>query len=283
MALKVYYSLSEFKEFRKSIDGKISVGFVPTMGALHQGHISLIEQAKKQCDLVICSIFVNPTQFNNPSDLQKYPRTLDADISLLKNAGTDILFAPEKEEMYAEKHFLTFDFGELERTMEGEFRPGHFNGVATIVSKLFHIVKPNFAFFGQKDLQQVAIIKDLTKALDFDLEIVRCPTIRNEKGLALSSRNSRLTAEELEQASILYQAQNAVIEALRSGKTVEESIINGTNFFQKTMNYAPEYLKVVWADTLKDYKNETANAELAVCIATPFGQVRLIDNIVFVL
>jgi pantoate--beta-alanine ligase len=281
MSMQVIRSVSAFKNFRSALASSTKIGFVPTMGALHEGHLSLIKQAKDKSDLVICSIFVNPIQFTNASDLKKYPRNLEKDIDLLQNANCDILFAPESEDIYQEKHVLTFKFGELENTMEGTSRPGHFNGVATVVSKLFNIVKPNFAFFGQKDLQQVAVIKDLVKALSFDLEIVRCKTLRNEEGLALSSRNARLSKTEKKEALVFFQTIQLAAEIIKNGGAVNAAIGQASYFFKEKTGFEPEYLKVVFADTLVDYKNEKTQEELAVCIAAPFGPVRLIDNLVF--
>ena len=188
-----------------------TIGFAPTMGALHMGHISLISIAKAQCDIVVSSIFVNPTQFNDLADLDKYPRTMDADIALLEKADCDILFAPEVNEIYSEDELnvkrnhkedfswtqgKTVDFGLLDKVMEGAHRPGHFNGVAQVVSKLFRVVNPNKAFFGQKDFQQLSIIKSMVKQLEMPIEIIACPIVREEDGLAMSSRNRRLSDEE---------------------------------------------------------------------------------------
>jgi pantoate--beta-alanine ligase len=283
MPLQLIDNIADFRRWRAALDPKFSVGFVPTMGALHLGHISLIEAAKNQSDIVVCSIFVNPTQFTNPDDLLKYPRSLAKDQDLLVGAGAHVLFLPTASDMYGQEYMLKFDFGVLENTMEGEFRPGHFNGVALVVSKLFHLVKPHKAFFGQKDLQQVAVIKDLVNALSFEVEVLRCPTVRSEKGLALSSRNQRLSQKELEEASIIYQTQLRVISELKNGQLVEDAIENGIRFFRQTRNYNLEYLQVVYADTLLVYTNEETKKELAVCIAAPFGSVRLIDNVIFTL
>lgn len=281
--MKIYNTIESFKAARKAFDiePNTKVGFVPTMGALHEGHLSLIKAAKAENDLVICSVFVNPTQFDNPLDLEKYPRTLESDAKLLEEAGVDILFAPNKEEVYDETYFLNFNFGKLEQVLEGACREGHFNGVATIVSKLFHYVKPNKAYFGQKDLQQVAVIKDLVKALSFDLEVVRCPIVRDENGLALSSRNMRLSTDEKIQALTLNETIELVKSEICNGTNTLESIEKGVHYFESKLNYKPEYLEVVFADTLQTYQDDKTDQELAVCIAAPLGPVRLIDNVVF--
>jgi pantoate--beta-alanine ligase len=183
-----------------------TIGFVPTMGALHAGHISLIEKARAENNIVVCSIFVNPTQFNDPNDLIKYPRTPELDKQLLINAGCDILFSPAVDEMYPVKDERVFDFGGLDKVMEGAHRPGHFNGVAQIVSKLFNAVKPDKAYFGKKDFQQLAIIKYITKQLNLPIQIIPCETMREPDGLAMSSRNIRLNSEERKQALQLSKA-----------------------------------------------------------------------------
>ncbi|MFT7247810.1 MAG: pantoate--beta-alanine ligase, partial [Arcticibacterium sp.] len=200
--MKIFHTISETKDFIKAKRKEdLSIGFVATMGALHEGHVSLVNKARQDNDIVLCSIFVNPTQFDNQEDLKKYPRTLETDTALLKKADCDIIFAPSSDEMYNAVPKLKLDFGNLEHVMEGEFRPGHFNGVATVVSKLFHIVNPDRAYFGLKDLQQVAILNRLVKDLSFDLELISCPIIRERDGLAMSSRNTRLSPKARSLAS----------------------------------------------------------------------------------
>ena len=279
------HSISDFKTYRSKIDllPNFSIGFIPTMGALHEGHASLIRQAKEENDLVIVSVFVNPTQFDKEEDLEKYPRDLEKDATLLDSLGVNVLFAPNKEEIYGKDFFLRFNFGDLESGLEGAFRDSHFNGVATIVSKLFNIVRPHKAYFGQKDLQQVAIIKDLVNALNFNLEIVRCPIVRDSHGLALSSRNERLSEDEKKQALILSKTIDLVRNSILNGEKVKEAIKNAKNLFKQTIGENPEYLEVVLADSLVPYNNESTEQELAVCIASPLGPVRLIDNCVFFL
>jgi pantoate--beta-alanine ligase len=263
--------LSNFKKSGKSI------GFVPTMGALHAGHISLIEKAKSENDLVVCSIFVNPTQFNDPKDLLKYPRTPEHDKQLLLKAGCDILFSPAVDEMYPEKDNRVFDFGGLDKVMEGIHRPGHFNGVAQIVSKLFDAVKPNKAYFGKKDFQQLVIIKHITKQLNLPIEIIACETVRENDGLAMSSRNILLNNNERTQAIQLYKAlsfvkQNASVLSVNELKEKVNEMLSDFNLIKT------EYFEIVDADTLQTV-NKIVPGKTVACIAAFVGNVRLIDNI----
>ena len=279
--MRLLKSVKELKEYRNNLNQHIIVGFVPTMGALHEGHISLIKQAKQQSDRVICSIFVNPTQFNKKEDLDKYPRTIENDLILLKNAGTDAVFLPSVAEIYSNSYYLNFNFGALEQVMEGEFRAGHFNGVATVVSKLFNLVKPQKAFFGQKDLQQVVVIKDLVKALSFDIEIIACPIIRDENGLALSSRNARLSSVERYNARIINQSLHTSIHEAKKSRDIKKTIEAGKVLFKKMMNYDLEYLEIVELNGLQSVSKLESGELYAICIACPFGPVRLIDNEIF--
>ncbi|WP_210462685.1 pantoate--beta-alanine ligase [Rufibacter roseolus] len=253
------------------------IGFVPTMGALHEGHLSLIRAAKSQNDITVCSVFVNPVQFNNAEDYRLYPRLLEADAQMLTQEGCDVLFAPTAEEMYRQKARLSFDFGELEQVMEGAHRPGHFNGVATVVSKLFHLVKPHQAFFGQKDLQQFAIIQQLVLDLSFDLELVCFPIIREEDGLAMSSRNRRLTPEQRAVAPHLYEALQLLQKQLQS-KPVAEAKKEAEAFLASFPEIRLEYLEVVHAQTLQPLEEILAGVPVALCLAAFLGEVRLIDN-----
>ena len=208
--MQLFSKITEIKEFLSfQKKNSLKIGFVPTMGALHEGHISLLEKAKKENDICVCSIFVNPIQFNNNEDLKKYPRNIESDILYLKSVGCDVLFLPSEEEMYPEPDKTIYDFNGLDKYMEGTFRPGHFNGVAVVVKKLFDIVEPNKAYFGEKDFQQLSIIKYLTKALELPVTIVPCTTMRENDGLAMSSRNKLLTPEERNIAPIIYQTLNS--------------------------------------------------------------------------
>lgn len=259
---------------------KKSIGFVPTMGALHIGHLSLVKQAAGLCDVVVVSIFINPTQFDNPNDLRDYPRTLDNDISLLKELNLNILvFAPNAQELYGEnieaEHFV---FDGLEHEMEGKFRAGHFNGVGTVVKKLFEIVKPDKAFFGEKDYQQLQIIKKLTQKHSLPIEIIGCPIDREVNGLARSSRNERLSSEVREESSFIYSTLLQVKE-----KFGTESAKSINVWVQKQFEGHPvlklEYFEIANIDTLKTVEKKEEGAHYRAFIAAFAGEVRLIDNI----
>ncbi len=258
-----------------------TIGLVPTMGALHQGHLNLIERAKSECDVVVCSIFVNPTQFNNPDDLARYPRTLDEDSALLSTVGTDVIFSPTVAEMYAEPATLRLNFGNLETVMEGASRPGHFNGVGLVVSKLFHMTQPDRAYFGQKDLQQVAVIRRLIRDLSFPLELVRCDTVREVDGLAMSSRNRLLSPEERTQSPTLFEALTVAKNRLLDGETPEQAQAVVRNYVAQQPAFTLDYIEVVNADTLQPVVEMQAPGQTALCLAAQLGKVRMIDNVVF--
>lgn len=270
------------KELRAFLDeqkaaGK-AVGFVPTMGALHEGHLSLMRKAKAENDLLAVSIFVNPVQFNNPDDLKKYPRDVEGDKKLLEKVGCDVLFLPAEEEMYPEPVTKTYDFGALATVMEGVFRPGHFNGVAIVVHKLFDIVQPDSAYFGEKDFQQLAIIKKLVEMEHLPVKIVPCPIVREEDGLALSSRNVRLTPAQRKNAPFIYQMLQ---EAKRRRKDLcamplRQMIIN---HFDANENFRLEYFEIVDDRNLQPIENWNDSVGTVACIAVWMGEVRLIDNI----
>lgn len=255
-----------------------SIGLVPTMGALHAGHASLVERAVKENDVVVVSVFVNPTQFNDKNDLEKYPRTLEADCALLEKVGAAVAFAPSVQEMYPVEDTRQFSFAPLDTVMEGACRPGHFNGVAQIVSKLFYAVEPDRAYFGEKDFQQLAIIREMVRQLSLPLEIVGCPIVRESDGLAMSSRNTLLSADERERALTISSALFASVDfakvnTLEATKAFVEDIINDTTGLEL------EYYKIVDGDTLQEIK-EWSDSDYAVgCIALFCGNVRLIDNI----
>ena len=256
-----------------------SIGFVPTMGALHEGHLQLIRAAALQNDITICSVFVNPTQFNNPDDYKLYPRSLEQDIALLEAVGCQYLFAPTANDMYPEQTLLHFSFGVLEEVMEGAHRPGHFNGVAMVVSKLFHLVQPHRAYFGQKDLQQVAVVRQLVKALSFELEVVCYPTIREESGLAMSSRNKRLDVQQREHAAQLHQALLRSQEQIgaKSVAAVKDEV---RAYLAGVPQLQLEYFEIADPNTLQPVPDLDAAAEVALCIAAHVGPVRLIDNMI---
>lgn len=255
-----------------------TVGFVPTMGALHQGHISLVHASKNENPVTVCSIYVNPAQFNNPADLQKYPRTLDADITLLEKAGCDALFAPETKDMYESENIIRFDFGYLDKVMEGRYRPGHFSGVAIVVSKLFNIVEPHCAYFGQKDWQQFAIIRQLVRELKFNTKLNSVPTMREPDGLAMSSRNMRLTTTQRSKAVVLYKALTQARTWLKEGVKIEEV----KSKVEKIVHHDPEirleYFEVADSENLNSLNRVEESSAPILCIAAFLGDVRLIDN-----
>jgi len=257
---------------------KITIGFVPTMGALHAGHLSLIGYSKENSDITVCSIFVNPTQFNNPTDLEKYPRSTDEDIEKLKSADCDVLFLPEVKDIYPEgQKTETFDFGSIETVMEGEHRPGHFNGVGTVVSKFFDILKPTRAYFGEKDYQQFAIIKKLVELKNYSIEIIPCPILRETDGLAMSSRNVRLTPEERKAAPIIHQALTFAQKNYGSFtpldlKRMVIELVEKSPFLQV------EYVEISDANSLKSVEQFADNKCYRIFIALFAGNVRLIDN-----
>ncbi len=280
--MKIISSISALKTIlrQEGASGK-SIGFVPTMGALHAGHINLVERSKKENDLTVTSIFVNPTQFNNPEDLKKYPKTLEHDCELLTPAGCDYVFAPSAEEMYANLPNLSFHFGNLETVMEGAFRPGHFNGVGIVVSKLFHIVQPTRAYFGLKDLQQVAVIRRLVHDLSFDLEIIPCETVRELDGLAMSSRNTRLMPEERGFAPQIYKTLQMAKYALLQGSSAKEAKDLAVDYLKKYPAFNLEYIEISDFDALQPLDTQNKKGKTAICIAAFIGSVRLIDNVIF--
>ena len=268
--LKAY--LAEAKQDNKKI------GFVPTMGALHNGHLSLVQHCVKNNDVCVVSVFVNPSQFNYKHVLETYPRTLEADCVLLESAGCDYVFAPSVEEMYPEPDTRTFDLGTVSEVMEGAKRPGHFNGVCQIVSKLFDAVQPDRAYFGEKDFQQLAIIREMVRQLKYNLEIVGCSIVREEDGLALSSRNKRLSAEERENAlnisRTLFKSRNfaATHTVSETQKMVEDAI-------EAAPGLRMEYFEIVDGNTLQKISNWEDTSYAVGCITVFCGEVRLIDNI----
>ena len=274
-------TIGGLRQHLTTIQSAQKIGLVPTMGALHEGHITLIEKAKQENDVVVSSVFVNPAQFNNPDDLARYPRTLEEDTQKLEAAGCDIVFAPSVAEMYPEPVALRLNFGELETVMEGAFRPGHFNGVGIVVAKLFNIVQPDRAYFGQKDLQQVAVIRRLIRDLSFPVELIRCPTVREADGLAMSSRNRNLTPDEREQATTLFQALTLGRELLAEGYDVERTKVAVADFINDRPYFRLEYVEIVNADTLQIASEVLAPGQTAICLAAHLGKVRLIDNLVF--
>ena len=257
-----------------------TVGLVPTMGALHNGHLELVKRCVAENSICVVSVFVNPTQFNDKNDLLHYPRTLDADCKLLESAGCAIAFAPEVEEMYPVEDTRVFNLGAVAEVMEGKYRPGHFNGVAQIVSKLFDAVQPDRAYFGEKDFQQIAVIRSMVKLLNYPVEIVACPIVREDDGMALSSRNLRLTPEQRKNAVSISQT-------LFKSRTFAEqhSVAETVDYVVNTLNSVPdlnvEYFEVVNGNTLLSVNDWSDSDYIVGCITVYCGEVRLIDNIAY--
>jgi pantoate--beta-alanine ligase len=271
-------------ELREAIEqqriNNVVVGFVPTMGALHRGHLSLVEKAGEESGFVVVSIFVNPTQFNNAADLERYPRDLDLDLKFLEHSACKLVFAPDVEEMYPEPDTRKFNFGQLETVMEGKFRPGHFNGVAQVVSKLFDMVQPDKAFFGLKDFQQLAIINKMVRILNYPVEIVPCPIIREPDGLAMSSRNMLLSNEQRLNSTLISQTLFEAL-TLAPSKTVDEVKRWVVETIDKNEYLETEYFEVVDDTELMPVDNWDVNINKIGCIAVNCGKVRLIDNVTF--
>lgn len=263
-------------------DGK-SIGLVPTMGALHKGHLSLVKNSISNNDITVVSIFVNPTQFNNPNDLASYPRTVEKDLELLQTVGCDVVFAPEADDIYSKSETdsrFEFDFEGLDKVMEGKFRPGHFNGVVQIVSKLFDLVRPNRAYFGEKDFQQLAIIRLMTRRYNLPIEIVPCPIVREDSGLALSSRNSLLKDNEKQVASHIYAVLNESRQFVPQTE-VEELKQCVIAAIEQKPELKVEYFDIVDGHTLKSIGKWDESDYVVGCITVFCGDVRLIDNICY--
>lgn len=276
--LKIFNFIADIEQFIADIKAlNQSIGFVPTMGALHQGHLSLVEKSKKENDITVVSIFINPTQFNSNSDFEKYPIKTDEDINLLKGIDCDVVFIPNKDEIYDSKYiFPEINIGLLDQIMEGKYRPGHFNGVMQVVYRLFEIVKPNKAYFGLKDFQQVAVIKKMTKHFVLPIEIIACTTIRENDGLAMSSRNLRLSNFQRIEALFIY-------ESLILAKNLVQKVI--PNELKKIMTelYAEsslklEYFEIIDGNTFEILTNSW-NENAIACVVAYVGEIRLIDNI----
>lgn len=260
---------------------KKTVGLVPTMGALHKGHVSLVKQAKADSDVCVVSIFVNPNQFNNKEDLEKYPRDVNKDALLLEKEGVDIIFAPTIEEVYPEPDTRQFDFGQLDKVMEGKFRPGHFNGVAQVVSRLFDMVKPDKAYFGEKDFQQLAIIRDMVKQLAMPVQIMPMPIVREASGLALSSRNERLSEAQKEVATNIYKTLLRSKAEWKNTLSVKETVDRVIEEINAIEGLEVEYFQIVDGDSLQDINSWSDSKYVVGCVTVFCGDVRLIDNIIY--
>ena len=276
MVIQTSQALQQFREKLK--DASLSLGFVPTMGALHQGHVSLIEKSCQENDFTLVSIFVNPKQFNNSEDLQKYPRDLKSDIQLLNGLKNCVVFAPTEADLYPENDgFIPMELGDIGRVLEGAFRPGHFEGVVHVVHNLFRLVSADRAYFGQKDFQQLAIIRLLTNHFGFQTEIIACPTVREPNGLAMSSRNMRLSEQERKDALIIIHVLRK-IASLKNQVSVKEALVQAQAFFSSG-KLSLECLAIVDPETLQEL-NEWKENQIC-CIAAHCGSVRLIDNLLF--
>lgn len=277
--MKIVSSIKDLKNFLalEREKGK-KVGLVPTMGALHAGHISLVKRCVAENDICVVSDFVNPTQFNDKHDLETYPRTLDADCALLEPVGCDYVFAPSVAEMYPEPDTRVFNLGPVAEVMEGPRRPGHFNGVAQVVSKLFYIVEPDNAYFGEKDFQQIAVIREMVRQLNLPVHIVDCPIQREADGLALSSRNTRLTPEQRQKAPVIARTLKESTTFVPA-KSVQEVIDYVVNTINQVPEMEVEYFEIVDGNTMQPIQNWFDTTYPVGCITVYCGEVRLIDNI----
>ncbi|MBN2180747.1 MAG: pantoate--beta-alanine ligase [Sedimentisphaerales bacterium] len=278
--MEIAYTIKSVRSHVKAARGKgRKIGLVPTMGALHIGHISLIEAAAKQCDCVVVSIFVNPTQFGPGEDFEKYPRPLEADLEICRNNGTDIVFAPAPDQMYHDENLTWVNVEKLTEPLCGKSRPGHFRGVTTVCAKLFNIVLPDIAFFGQKDAQQAIVIRQMVADLNMPLEIVICPTIREPDGLAVSSRNQYLNPQHRQDAAYIYKSLEKCRKMVNAGKTETSEIIEEMKqLLRQKSSIQIEYVSIVDAGTLEDI--ESIAGKVLVAVAAKIGPARLIDNII---
>lgn len=276
----VCYQISEIQKYLSQLHSENhSVGFVPTMGAIHDGHLKLLSEARRDNDSVISSIFVNPIQFNNSEDYDNYPRDIDKDLALMKEAQCDAVFIPSVDEMYPQESVVEMNFGPLERGLEGDHRPGHFNGVGIVLSKLFNILRPDKAYFGQKDLQQAAIISKISEDLFFGIEIKIVSTMREDDGLAFSSRNQRLDKEQRKDAVRFYFALKSAQKSLLQKQSIEEVTKEVTNYINERDDMDLDYFAVVDSQTLKPIKEIDIPNNISLCIAGYVGDIRLLDNI----
>lgn len=267
---------------QRAIDNEISakkiVGLVPTMGALHAGHLSLVKLALCQCDFVVISIFVNPTQFNESQDFASYPRTPDADVAFLENSGCHAVFLPNYKAVYPKQDETIYDFGDLELLFEGKFRPGHFKGVAMVVRRFFEIIKPHKAYFGLKDFQQVLIVKAMVKKFNLPVDIVGAPTVRESDGLAMSSRNRLLSSTQRTKALLITRVLKGIQQRILN-TDIPEALNWGINKFEEDESFDLEYLSVANTENLEPINNKNAAKHAVVLVAARLGNVRLIDNL----
>ncbi|MCK4418575.1 pantoate--beta-alanine ligase [Candidatus Aerophobetes bacterium] len=277
--MRLIKKISRMRDYSKKIKGTRVIGFVPTMGSLHEGHLSLIRKARQQCEEVMISIFVNPTQFGKGEDYQRYPRDLSKDMKLSEKEGVDVIFAPSREEMYPQGYSTFVEIkGNLSSTLEGASRPGHFKGVATILTKLFNIINPDYSYFGEKDYQQALVVKKLVKELNLDTRILVLPTIRGKDGLALSSRNSYLNKKERTAATIFYKVLKRAKEWVGEGEKDPSALVSKMRaLIEKEPLVRIDYVAVVNPKTLEKVKE--VRGEVLALLAVNIGETRLIDNI----
>ena len=279
--MNIYKSIEDLQAFVEAERAKgLRIAFVPTMGALHAGHLSLVRRALSECDRCIVSVFVNPTQFNDPRDLETYPRTLEADSTLLASVGASALFAPEVSTIYPEEDTRTFEVGAVAEVMEGRYRPGHFNGVMQVVSRLFDIVRPDCAYFGEKDFQQIAVIRAMVRLIGSPVEIIACPIVREADGLALSSRNVRLSAEERREAPQIYRILSESRSWVKE-MSPQQVIERVTEQINAVPHLRVEYFEIVDTDSLQPIASWSDSPAPHGCITVYCGEVRLIDNIAY--
>jgi pantoate--beta-alanine ligase len=283
LILETFFNISDLQA---DLDSKrssgASIGFVPTMGALHKGHISLLNESKEKCDVTVCSIFVNPTQFNDPKDYQLYPRNTETDKKILEEAGCDCLFMPSVDEMYPSEDYkhISFDPGRLGQILEGAHRPGHFAGMVSVVKRLLDIVMPDKAFFGQKDYQQYLIVHKMVEYYKLPLEIVKCDTVREDNGLAMSSRNQRLSQEEREKASLIYKTLTWAKHEINAGKLNFETIISQAMFdLTEKGDFKVDYFDICGSNSLEHVGFRRDNEKLVALTAVWIRDIRLIDNL----
>jgi len=280
--MKVFNRIKDLQEFLKSARlKKKSIGLVPTMGALHTGHRSLIHKCNAGNDVTVCSIFVNPKQFNNKADLKKYPRNLSEDLRLLKDWNCDVVFVPSVNEMYLSSGIhIEISFGEIENILEGKFRPGHFAGVGIVVSKLFNIISPDSAYFGLKDLQQCFVITQLVKEMSYPIELKFVNTEREKSGLAISSRNMRLTEKERIFAAEIYKALTTAKKTILRTRSIRKGLSDASKVIEKNKYLKLEYLEAIDLDLFTIKKSVGSSKRIAICVAAFVGEVRLIDNVI---
>ncbi|PLX08595.1 MAG: pantoate--beta-alanine ligase [Marinilabiliales bacterium] len=281
--MEIIKTVEDLVARREELEGVYqTIGFVPTMGALHKGHISLVEKSVKESDYTIVSVFVNPKQFNEQSDFDNYPVNYSSDLKLLEYSGCDMVFMPKSDDIYSDYDGFEIDFGGLDKVYEGEFRPGHFQGVVDVVYRLFDLVKPQKSYFGQKDFQQLAIIKRLVSEANLKIEIVSCPIVREDSGLAMSSRNERLSNENRLVASEIYREMQVVATEMKIGDSTSLFAERFNSRMEKIDVMKPEYCIFCHPDSLQKIKKVEKNTVLVMCVAVLCTNVRLIDNIILV-